>query len=77
MKCVFSFRAVLDALLDVLIVPPPEQKENHDPSGSAPHDSAPALKTITFSTARILTLVSYLVSHASFKIPMMYIMRGR
>uniref|UniRef100_T1D1V3 Putative virilizer-like protein n=1 Tax=Cupiennius salei TaxID=6928 RepID=T1D1V3_CUPSA len=72
----FIVKAVLDALLEALILPAPEQKENLDPSVSTPHDSTPMLKTPTTSTARILTLVAYLVSQASFKIPMMHVMRG-
>lgn len=70
-------RAVLDALLEVLILPPPEQKENLDPSTSTPHDSPPALKPPSPATARLLNFVSFLVSQASFKIPMMHAMRGR
>ncbi|XP_054715831.1 protein virilizer homolog isoform X2 [Uloborus diversus] len=73
----FIVRAVLDALLETLILLPPDQKENLDPITNAPQETpTPMLKTPTSFTARILTLVAYLVSHASFKIPMMHILRG-
>ncbi|XP_055934312.1 protein virilizer homolog [Argiope bruennichi] len=72
----FIVRAVLDALLDTLILPPPDQKENLDPIIVSTSDRTPLLKTPTSTTARILTLVAYLVSHASFKVPLMHVLKG-
>ncbi|GBL61408.1 hypothetical protein AVEN_9543-1 [Araneus ventricosus] len=73
----FIVRAVLDALLETLILPPPDQKENLDPVVAGASERAPLLKTPTSTTARILTLVAYLVSHASFKVPLMHVLKGR
>ncbi|GFQ90344.1 protein virilizer homolog [Trichonephila clavata] len=72
----FIVRAVLDALLETLILLPPDQKENLDPVNAGTHNRAPLLKTPTSTTARILTLVAYLVSHASFKVPLMHVLKG-
>ncbi|KAG8190819.1 hypothetical protein JTE90_028318 [Oedothorax gibbosus] len=72
----FIVRSVLDALLEALIVPPPDQKENLDPGATLPPERAPVLKNPTSTTARILTLVAYLVSHASFKVPLMHVLKG-
>lgn len=66
----------MDALLEALIVPPPDQKENLDPVATSAPERAPVLKNPTSSTARILTLVAYLVSHASFKVPLMHVLKG-
>ncbi|GFT51849.1 protein virilizer homolog [Nephila pilipes] len=72
----FIVRAVLDALLDTLLLLPPDQKENLDPVNAGTQDRVPLLKTPTSTTARILTLVAYLVSHASFKVPLMHVLKG-
>ncbi|GIY03657.1 protein virilizer homolog [Caerostris extrusa] len=72
----FIVRAVLDALLDTLLLPSPDQKENLDPVSSGCHDRVPVLRTPTSTTARILTLVAYLVSHVSFKVPLMHVLKG-